>query len=454
VVSAIKVTVPSVASPAVVVKIPGIQGPPGSSGSGGGGAVSSVAGRTGAVTLTKSDVGLSNADNTSDANKPVSTAQATAISAKADDAATTAALATKAPLASPAFTGAPTGITKAHVGLGNVDNTSDANKPVSTAQATADSAVQTAAATDATTKANAAQAAAIQRANHTGTQSADTLVEGTNTKIFTSAERTKLSGVATGATANDTDANLKNRANHTGTQLASTISDFNAAALAASGSQVFKTTSTTSRTLSGSSTTFTITPATNLVVGMIVMVTTTDEPIIWMSGTITAISPTSITILPLTFSNPLGDVASNWTIVLAGRAGLQGETGLTGAPGTSQTFAEHFDFGFSGTLTVRTGLLYQVSPNAACTIKEILLVAGTQPVGANIIVDVKNNGSTIFASSGLRPFIAPGSPYAYGNGTGLNIALAARSRLSVDITQIGSSTPGTDLTVQVVYTRN
>lgn len=45
--------------------------------------------------------------------------------------------------------------------------------------------------------------------------------------IITSAERTKLTGIATGATANDTDANLKNRANHTGTQTASTISDFN-----------------------------------------------------------------------------------------------------------------------------------------------------------------------------------------------------------------------------------
>lgn len=49
----------------------------------------------------------------------------------------TADLAAKAPLASPAFTGTPTGITKAHVGLGNVDNTSDAAKPVSTAQQTA-----------------------------------------------------------------------------------------------------------------------------------------------------------------------------------------------------------------------------------------------------------------------------------------------------------------------------
>lgn len=48
----------------------------------GGSDVLSVAGRTGAVALTKTDVGLSLADNVSDANKPVSTAQATAIALK------------------------------------------------------------------------------------------------------------------------------------------------------------------------------------------------------------------------------------------------------------------------------------------------------------------------------------------------------------------------------------
>jgi hypothetical protein len=47
------------------------------------------------------------------------------------------ALAAKAPLASPTFTGTVAGITKSMVGLGNVDNTSDANKPVSTATQTA-----------------------------------------------------------------------------------------------------------------------------------------------------------------------------------------------------------------------------------------------------------------------------------------------------------------------------
>jgi len=89
--------------------------------------VTTVAGRTGAVVLTKTDVGLNLVDNTSDAGKPVSTAQA-------------AALALKAPLASPTFTGTVSGVTKAMVGLPNVDNTSDVNKPVSTAQAAAISA--------------------------------------------------------------------------------------------------------------------------------------------------------------------------------------------------------------------------------------------------------------------------------------------------------------------------
>lgn len=147
------------------------------------GVVTSVAGRTGAVVLTKSDVGLANVDNTSDANKPVSSATQTALNAKegtiaagttaqvwrgdktwvtADktlvglgnvdntsdvnkpvSTATNTALALKAPLASPTFTGTVTlpsttnGLSKSNVGLSNVDNTSDASKPVSTATQTA-----------------------------------------------------------------------------------------------------------------------------------------------------------------------------------------------------------------------------------------------------------------------------------------------------------------------------
>ncbi len=125
---------------------------------------------TGTVSgVTKTHVGLGNVDNTTDAGKPVSTATQTALDLKANIAAptftgnvvlpsttsigdvsstelgylnnVTSAIQTqindKAPLADPTFTGTVSGITKTHVGLGNVDNTSDASKPVSTAQQTA-----------------------------------------------------------------------------------------------------------------------------------------------------------------------------------------------------------------------------------------------------------------------------------------------------------------------------
>jgi hypothetical protein len=156
-----------------------------------------VAAVTAAVAaLTKSSVGLDQVDNTSDANKPVSTATGTAITTAVSDhnadetnvhgipdtsvlatltditnaitgatvdqsdlagtgidwnsanerfdldntyitTATQTALNLKAPLASPTFTGTVSGITATMVGLGSVDNTADASKPVSTAQASA-----------------------------------------------------------------------------------------------------------------------------------------------------------------------------------------------------------------------------------------------------------------------------------------------------------------------------
>ncbi len=78
-------------------------------------------------------VGLGDVDNTSDVNKPVSAATQTALDTKASNA----DLDLKAPLESPTFTGTVSGVTAVMVGLGDVDNTSDANKPVSAATQTA-----------------------------------------------------------------------------------------------------------------------------------------------------------------------------------------------------------------------------------------------------------------------------------------------------------------------------
>jgi hypothetical protein len=86
---------------------------------------------TGTVSgIDKTMVGLANVDNTTDANKPISTATQTALDTKLNSS---TASSTYAPIASPTFTGTVGGITKSMVGLSNVDNTSDVNKPISTA---------------------------------------------------------------------------------------------------------------------------------------------------------------------------------------------------------------------------------------------------------------------------------------------------------------------------------
>lgn len=90
----------------------------------------------------------------------------------------------------------PHNVTASQLGLGNVDNTSDINKPVSTAQ----------------------QAALDLKVDKvTG--------KALSTEDYTTTEKSKLAGIASGATANQTDAYLLSRANHTGTQAATTITE-------------------------------------------------------------------------------------------------------------------------------------------------------------------------------------------------------------------------------------
>jgi hypothetical protein len=115
------------------------------------------------------DLGLDQVDNTSDADKPISTD-------------TQAALDLKAPLASPALTGSPTAPTApVDTNTTQVATTAFAKKEADDAQA--------AAATDATTKANAAQAFSIQRSNHTGTQAPSTIAQNANNRFVTDVEK-------------------------------------------------------------------------------------------------------------------------------------------------------------------------------------------------------------------------------------------------------------------------
>lgn len=77
--------------------------------------------------ITKTDVGLGNVDNTSDANKPISGPIQTALDSKVNNSVTINGLALTSNI----------NLNKTHVGLSNVDNTSDLNKSISTATQTA-----------------------------------------------------------------------------------------------------------------------------------------------------------------------------------------------------------------------------------------------------------------------------------------------------------------------------
>lgn len=75
-------------------------------------------------TLTKSQLGIENVDNTSDVNKPISIFTQAALNLKADESSLTTHTSS---------TANPHNVTKAQIGLSLVDNTSDLDKPISTA---------------------------------------------------------------------------------------------------------------------------------------------------------------------------------------------------------------------------------------------------------------------------------------------------------------------------------
>lgn len=167
-----------------------------------------------ALLLVKGDVGLGSADNTADVAKAVLSATkfATArningvafdgsanITINAVDSTArvpaTRSVSTTAPLTGGGDLSADRSLAISAATTGAAGSMSAADKTKLDGVASAASA-------------NSSDATLLARANHTGTQTLDTTTDSATRLAMTAAERTKLSGIATSATANSTDAAL------------------------------------------------------------------------------------------------------------------------------------------------------------------------------------------------------------------------------------------------------
>lgn len=106
-------------------------------------------------------------------------------------------------------------------------------------------------------------------------------------------------------------------------------------------------------------------------------------------------------------------------------------------------------FTYSGPVALLTGT-QRLYFDANYTIVSVRASVGTAPTGADIKVDVKVNGTSIWSYTPAdAPVIADG---AYTSGAVVNIdspTIASGDYITVDITQIGSTTPGSDLTLSI-----
>ena len=79
-------------------------------------------------------------------------------------------------------------------------------------------------------------------------------------------------------------------------------------------------------------------------------------------------------------------------------------------------------------------------------ILSVMIACKNAPIGASIVVDVNKNGVTIFTNQGNRPTIAAGQFASVARTPDIQ-NLTTGDLITVDVDAVGSTAPGTDLTV-------
>lgn len=153
-------------------------------------------------------------------------------------------------------------------------------------------------------------------------------------------------------------------------------------------------------------------------------------------------SPISPDELPTAVGQPDGKV-----LTIVDEAWIVGDAA---APGDTNTDTRVYPGGVNGALVMATGTtrIYN-DTGRTLTILNVRSSVGTAPVGASVVVDVNKNGTSIFPT-GTKPTITSGG--VTDKRVPDTTSFADGDYLTVDVDNIGSTTPGSNLNVQIEVT--
>lgn len=166
------------------------------------------------------------------------------------------------------------------------------------------------------------------------------------------------------------------------------------------------------------------------------------------------VNQADLTLAESQVTNLVSDLAAKEAVAnkgaASGYAPLNASSKVPTANLASDALAKILPFSNTGALAVQAGThrLYNDS-GATWTIISVRASVGTAPAGASIIIDVNKNGTTIFTTQGNRPTIAAAGNTS-GKVTNMNVtSIADGEYVTVDVDQVGSTTTGADLTLQL-----
>lgn len=94
---------------------------------------------------------------------------------------------------------------------------------------------------------------------------------------------------------------------------------------------------------------------------------------------------------------------------------------------------------------------YRNGANVALVVRKVVVSAGTAPAGSALTVDVKIDGTSVFAAAGDRAKIAAGATSGSAVPTAAAKSVAPGGVVTAEVTGIGSGTAGSDVVVEVFF---